>query len=346
MARNAIAFGYTRHFSFFMLLPSFKELKQGLPSDLVRYLLSFLIFHITSGPSAAQSLDDGNGFDVRENIKGALAILGISAAPNESASVLLLDKNAANGDDYDLRGGQIGGGFRISKSVPVYLEGYFGFSNYDPVFLLSGSSTRTDIESYWTSIAATGGVGWQFDISENWKIRPMVNFSIGRVQSDSSIAAQVISNALEEDLDFLSDGGITALGYGGSLVAEFNRRWASDYELDLRFRHTHIILEPLDTDLVGQAEAISTVAWSRVRVPTQFTAFSQPTRWVGEASVSYIPGDQGIVLDSEWLAQRGGGVELDYSRNEFAWIKEFRLMARIAKGDNIKGYSAGIAIKF
>ena len=329
-----------------MLLPSFEELKERLPSESVRCLLFFMFCQTAAGPSLAQPLDDGSGFDVRDNVKGALAILGISAAPNESASVLLLDKNVANGDDYDLWGGQIGGGFRISESVPLFLEGYFGFTNYDPVFLLSGANTSTDIESNWTSIAATGGIGWQFDVSENWKIRPMVNFSIGRVQSDSSIAAQVISNVLEEDLDFLSDGGITAVGYGGSLVAEFNRRWPSDHELDLRFRHTHIILEPLDTDLVGRAEAISTVAWSRVRVPTQFTAFSQPTRWVGEASVSYIPGDQGIVLDSEWLAQLGGGLELDYSRNEFAWINEFRLMARVAKGDNIKGYSVGIAIKF
>ncbi len=230
--------------------------------------------------------------------------------------------------------------------VPVYLEGYIGFTNYDPVFLLSGPGTNTNIQSYWTSLAATGGVGWQFELNKSWKIRPMVNFSIGRVQSDSSIAAQVISNILEEDLDFLSDGGITALGYGGSLVAEFNRRWTSDFELDLRFRHTHIILEPMDTDLVGQAEAISTVAWSRVRVPTGVQVFSQPTRWVGEASASYLPGDQGIVLDSKWLAQLGAGIELDLSRNDTAWIKEFRIMARVAKGDNIEGYSAGVAIKF
>ncbi|WP_171127198.1 MULTISPECIES: autotransporter domain-containing protein [unclassified Ruegeria] len=305
-----------------------------------------LVCSIAASSAAAQSLDDGSGYDVRDNIKGALAILGISAAPNESASVLLLDKNVQNGDDYDLRGGQFGGGFRVSEDIPVYLEGYIGFTNYDPEFLLSGVSTSTSILSHWTSVAATGGIGWQFDINENWKIRPMINLSIGRVQSDSSIAAQVISSILDADLDFLSDGGITALGYGGSLVAEFNRRWANDYELDLRFRHTHIILEPLDTDLVGQAEAISTVAWSRVRVPTGVRVFSQPTRWVGEVSASYIPGDQGIVLDSEWLAQLGAGIELDLSKNDSAWVEELRLMARIAKGDNIEGYSVGVAIKF
>lgn len=315
-------------------------------SGSIRIALSALVCTSVAIPSKAQSIADGSGFNVRENIKGALAILGISAAPNESASVLLLDKNVENGDDYDLRGGQFGGGFRVSENIPVYLEGYIGFTNYDPVFLLSGASSSASILSHWTSVAATGGVGWQIDINEFWKIRPMANFSIGRVQSDSSIAAQEISNILEEDLDFLSDGGITALGYGGSLVAEFNRRWANDYELDLRFRHTHIILEPLDTDLVGQAEAISTVAWSRVRVPTGVRVFSQPTRWVGEVSASYIPGDQGIVLDSEWLAQLGAGIELDLSKNDSAWVEELRLMARIAKGDNIEGYSVGVAIKF
>ncbi len=321
-------------------------LKGKLANGFAKVSLIGVIFMAVADQSAAQSIDDGSGFDVRENIKGALAILGISAAPNESASVLLLDKNVKNGDDYDLRGGQIGGGFRVSSDVPVFLEGYVGFTNYDPVFLLSEGGTNTDIPSYWTSIAATGGVGWQFDISEGWKIRPMVNFSIGRVQSDSSIAAHLVNVILDDDLDFLSDGGITALGYGGSLVAEYNRRWASNHELDLRFRHTHIILEPMDTDLVGQAEAISTVAWSRVRVPTGVRVFSQPTRWVGEVSASYLPGDQGIVLDSEWLAQLGAGIELDLSRNDSAWIEEFRVMARVAKGDNIEGYSVGVAIKF
>ncbi len=283
---------------------------------------------------------------MRDNVKGALSILGISVAPNKSASVLYLDKNLANGDDYGLRGGQIGGGFRLSENVPIFLEGYIGFTNYDPVFLLKGAPGDTSLLSNWTSVSATGGLGWEFKLNKNWKIRPIVNFSIGRVQSDSSIADQVVSEALELELDFLSDGGITAFGYGGSFVAEFNKRWPNDYELDLRFRHTHIRLETLDSDLVGTAEAISSVAWSRVRVPTGFRLFDQSTRWVSELSVSHLPGDQGIVLDTEWLAQLGAGLELDFSRNNSSWLKEFRVLARVAKGDNIEGFSVGVAAKF
>ncbi|WP_170482573.1 hypothetical protein [Ruegeria arenilitoris] len=33
------------------------------------------------------------------------------------------------------------------------------------------------------------------------------------------------------------------------------------------------------------------------------------------------------------------------SKNDFAWVEELRLMARVAKGDNIEGYSVGVAIK-
>lgn len=309
------------------------------------FALCFLSIGVATSASC-QTLEDDLGLSVRDNVKGALAVLGISGVPNEAASTLFLERNTGSANELEFQGGQIGGGFRISESTPLYLEGYLGFNSYDPVYVFSSGSSNTEVLSNWNSIVATGGVGWQFDLNENWKLRPMFNFSIGRVQSDSSIAAQIISDALELELDFLSDGGITALGYGASLVAEYNKRWPSDVELDLRFRHTHMMFEPLDTNLSGTAEAISTVAWSRIRVPTGIRAFSRPTRWVGEFSAAYLPGDQGLILDSEWLAQIGAGFELDLTKTKTPLLSQARLMVRYAIGENLEGYSVGLAFSF
>lgn len=296
--------------------------------------------------SQSQTLEDILGLSVRDNVQGALAVLGISAVPNESASTLFLDRNSAEADGFEFQSGQFGGGFRVSEDTPIYLEGYLGFSRYDPVYILTSGGSTTKVPSYWTSITATGGIGWQFDLDPHWKLRPMINFSIGRVQSDSSIAAQIISDELELELDFLSGGGLTALGYGASLVAEYNRRWQNDVELDLRFRHTHMRFTPLESNLSGSANATSTVAWTRVRVPTGMRAFSRPARLVGEFSASYLPGDQGKILDSEWLAQIGLGFELDVTKTKTPLISQARLMVRYAKGDNLEGYSVGLAFTF
>lgn len=314
--------------------------------NLCRLCAVLLSLFATPVQLTAQTLEDGLGLTVRDNVKGALSIMGIAAVPNESASTLVLIRNSGDTDELEFQGGQIGGGFRVSEKTPLYLEGYLGFNSYDPVYVFSAGGSDSEIPSNWNSIVATGGVGWQFDLNPHWKLRPMINFSIGRVQSDSSIAAQIISDALGEELDFLSDGGLTALGYGASLVAEYNKRWQSDIELDLRFRHMHMMIEPLDTDLTSKAEAISTSAWSRVRVPSGIRAFSKPVRYVGEFSASYLPGDQGLILDSQWLAQIGLGLEVDISETQAPVLSQVRLMTRYAVGENLEGFSFGLAISF
>ncbi|QDY71280.1 hypothetical protein [Qingshengfaniella alkalisoli] len=176
----------------------------------------------------------------------------------------------------------------------------------------------------------------------------MAHVALGRVQSDISVAGQVVGNRLGLDPALLKDGGVAAGGYGASLSLVYNQRWNNDYEADVSLRHTHIRLKPIagDKELVGDADAITTTLWTRLRVPTGAELFDRPIRVVYEATGSYPPGDQGEVLDTDWLAQVGFGGEIDLSETWVPWVTTTRLMARYTRGEVLEGFSIGLAASF
>ena len=149
-------------------------------------------------------------------------------------------------------------------------------------------------------------------------------------------------------MNFLRDGGLTAGGIGGSLVFVYNQRWENDLEADVTLRHTHIHLEPIagDRDVTGSAEAITTALWSRLRMPTGLYAFGGPVRTVAEFSASYLPGDQGDILNTDWLAQAGYGLELDVERTGIPFVTKGRIMFRYTRGEVLEGYGLGLAVSF
>ena len=133
-----------------------------------------------------------------------------------------------------------------------------------------------------------------------------------------------------------------------SLGLEYNKRWESDYEVDVTLRHTHLYLTPVfeDKDYAGEANAITTALWSRLRVPTGLHLWDRPVRGVFEFSASYIPGDQGKVLRTDWLLQGGVGMEIDFSETWVPLLTTTRLTARYTKGENLEGFSIGLGASF
>lgn len=285
---------------------------------------------------------------VRRNTEGALAALGLAAVPSETASSLVLDTNTNPDRTYDFVAAQFGGGFRFSENIPIYLEGYLGYNRYDPVLLLSDQGTTSELPLKWTSFAATGGIGYEFDITENFKLRPQFHLMLGRTQTDASVGAQVIAERLGIDINAVKNGGVTAGGIGGSLGAIYNKRWENDYEVDVTLRHTYLYIEPIagDKDLSGSAEAITTALWSRLRIPTGYELFDRPVRVVNEASFAHLPGDQGDIIQEEWLAQIGVGGEIDFEETWVPWITTTRLMMRYTRGERVEGFSIGLAASF
>ncbi len=310
--------------------------------------IAFLAFFAFPASGLAQGiLEDIFKQVQRENAAGSLAILGLAGIPDDSASAISLQSNTGN-REYDFKSAQLGGGFRLSEGVPIYLEGYIGYARYDPVLFFSGSGETTTLPLKWTSAAVTGGIGYQFDLGERWKLTPMAHISIGRTQSDTSVAAQVIAERLGIEADFLESGGLWAGGAGGSLTLDYARPLTNDREFEMSLRYTHIEYWPIgdDEDLLVQSTAANAVLWSRYRFPTGGRMFGRPVRWVGDLSISYLAGDQSIVLGTDWLARVGGGIEVDLSDTWVPWVSTTRIMVRYYGSDTVNGFTAGIGISF
>ena len=301
---------------------------------------------IGASGAGAQSIDDIFGTNIRANADAVLSVYGISAVPSETAGTLHLE---TKGSDYSsFTASQLGGGFTISDALPIYLEGFIGFNRFDPVLLLSDGTEQSLLPLRWTTVAATGGIGWEIALTDNLSLLPMAQISLGRIQSDASIIAQIIADELGLDTSFIDGGGITVGGIGGSLTLAYNKRWESDYEVDFTLRHTHLTLRPIlvDDGVVGKADAMTTGFWSRLRIPTGLRLFDRPVRLVTEASGSLLSGDQGEALGTEWLVQAGGGGEIDLSETWVPFVTTTRLVARYTFGERLTGFSIGLAASF
>lgn len=318
-----------------------------IPSKLAAALCGVALW-ISAGAGQADPLDDLFGELVRENADGALAVFGITAVPSETASTLFLNTGSSPNRDYDFKAAQLGGGFRVSEDFPLWLEGYIGYNRYDPVLLLSDSGTTSELPLKWSSFGATGGVGWEFDLSPDLVFRPVAHLTLGRVQSDLSVGAQLVADALGLDVGFLKNGGITVGGYGGSVALDYNKRWENDYELDITLKYTKLILETIagDKELEASSVAETTGLWSRLRIPTGKRLYNRPVRTVAEFSASSLTGDQGVILHTDWLAQIGGGFEIDLEETWVPWVTTTRLMARYTWGENLEGFSIGLSASF
>lgn len=294
------------------------------------------------GPDAQAQL----GQSVQKTAKGALGILGISVIPNESASTLFLD--SSSGSDYNFQATQFGGAFTVSDDVPLYMEGFLGASRYDPTFIFSGQTQERQVRAKWTSFAATGGLGWDFALTDRLVLRPIANISLGAVISDAAIAQAIINDILGTDIKFIDEGSLYAAGYGGSIMLDYEYV-SPEVEIDSELRYSHIRLHSFGgkhSQTNTHADAITLGMWNRVRVPTGYTVFDRPLRAVGELAGSLLIGDQSKALKSDYLVQVGLGIEFDTETLSWFPLSRVRITARAIQGERLYGTSIGIGATF
>jgi hypothetical protein len=285
------------------------------------------------------------GANVKGHADAVLAVMTYTTVPDVTTSSLSINSGATGNPGFGQT--QLGGGFTISRTFPLYLEGTVAYSRYDPTFIATDGSTQRPLPAKWNTASTTIGIGWDFPITDELRFRPILNGTLGRVASDLRVAQSIINRAKDANLQFLEDGALNAYGYGGSLMLDYER-YRESYEIDVELRATDIYLRSFGSSseaVQGSATAQQFSLWARWRAPTGLHALDKPVRYVLETAYSHYFGESAGVLGFNDLTSLGVGLELDSTKYPVI-VTRTRAMVRYVFGHNVHGVSFGFAMSF
>jgi hypothetical protein len=272
--------------------------------------------------------------------------MSFAVVPDLNSSFLSIDGGTGTAGTPEVKLWQLGAGFTLSQSFPLYLEGFLGYNRYDPTFIFSNGIEQRTLPVKWNTISVFGGVGWDFPVPyiDGLVVRPIFNFTYGHVESDVSLAGRAIDWLTGKDLEFLAHGRLNAYGLGGSAMLDY-ARYRDWYEIDVEVRYTNIPLQSFDTSsaVAGTADAEAVGFWSRWRQPTGLYAFRRPLRYVLELSSTAYLGDQAGVLGFNYLSSVGAGIEFDISAVHLVFSR-IRFIGRYAFGEGVSGAAWSISL--
>jgi hypothetical protein len=273
-----------------------------------------------------------------------MTITGYSLTPDVTTGSLSIRNN--DGDNSDLQMISLGGGDRISAGFPLYLEGTLAVNRYDPTFSDGIGNSSFTVPVHWNSITGTGGIGWDFPITNELRFRPIANVMLGHLESDLSIASRVIQNRTGVDMQFLNGGRMNSYGLGGSVMLDYEN-YQPDQEIDIELRYTNIPVRTFDssTAVQGSADSQSVALWARSRIPTPITLLDRPLRAVFELAHTEFLGNLRGALGFDSLSSIGTGIELDRSASDPIFSR-VRVVFRYQFGQNVHGTSIGLAASF
>jgi len=318
----------------FNIYPSVKHL----------FLLALSLLCITHPVNAQTPLQDAGTNYLKKRADALMTITGYSLTPDVTTGNLKINSSSSGRSDLQMT--SLGGGDRISANFPLYIEGTMAFNRYNPTFTDGVGNSSVNIPMYWNSITGTGGIGWDFPITDQLRFRPIANVMLGHLESDASIATRYINNNRDINLQFINSGRMNSYGLGGSVMLDYEN-YKPDQEIDIELRYTNIGIQTFDssTAVQGSADSHSLSFWARSRIPTPFMALDRPLRAVFEVANTQFLGDLRGTLGFSSLSSLGTGIELDRSASDPIFSR-IRLVFRYQFGLNVRGTSIGLAASF
>ncbi|MGR4868169.1 hypothetical protein ACIPRI_04775 [Variovorax sp. LARHSF232] len=283
---------------------------------------------------------------ISQRANGILSLMAYSVVPDLASSSLSVQN--AETDNPGVYMTQLGGGDTISKSIPIYLEGAIAYSRYDPTFIASNGTESRRIPTRWNTVTGTGGIGWDFPITDELVFRPIFDIALGKVASDLKVGEFLLEQRLDRNIEFLDGGTMNAYGLGGAVMLDYERV-REDTTVDVELRYTDIRLKTYGNTsaaVKGEASARTANIYARYRAPTGMRALDRPVRYVLEFSHSRYLGDQSDILGFDYLSTLGAGLELDTSKYNPLYVTRLRAVLRYMFGNNVSGVSLGLAASF
>ena len=301
------------------------------------------LFHLSVCQAQTAFYNAANNF-LKKRADAFMTITGYSLTPDVTTGSLSIRNN--DGANSDLQMISLGGGDRISAGFPLYLEGTIAVNRYDPTFSDGIGNSSLTVPVHWNSVTGTGGIGWDFPITNELRFRPIANVMLGHLESDLSIASRVIQNRTGVDMQFLNGGRMNSYGLGGSVMLDYEN-YQPDQEIDVELRYTNIPVRTFDssTAVQGSADSQSVALWARSRIPTPITLLDRPLRAVFELAHTEFLGNLRGALGFDSLSSIGTGIELDRSASDPIFSR-VRVVFRYQFGQNVHGTSIGLAASF
>lgn len=236
--------------------------------------------------------------------RAALSALSASALRREGATTVSVV--GANRDESEFFSTSIGGGTKFGEDSQFCGELQLAYQDYDPAFVLPGLQADL-VDVRWSSVALTGGLGWNHELNEKLTLRPIALASVGHVFG-TALIDQILPGGDGSDVSGLFDEGLFAGGLGAAVVVDY-RGAAPGGDLVLRARQSWMRLRPLEdsADYNVTATASATNLFGKYSVPSPR---SGDLRGVVETSYTRFYGDQKETLRTGWLGTVGGGLEL------------------------------------
>ena len=309
---------------------------------------------VTAGDAVADRLAQLRSTVLPRN-GGVLGLMGYGAIPTGAASSLQVNRKTSGPEEGDptLSLTQLGFGFEVDETFPLYLEIYASYTRYDPRAVLQGEATR-DVSVRWNNFTGTFGIGWDFYLADSLYVTPILNVVGGYAASDTSLASTFFAfRRGRSEPSALSDVHANVYGLGGSLMLTY-----FDYsvarQIDLQARYTQIRLQTFGNSLPaarGTSTSSNFGVWGQYRWPTGIELFRRPLRWVVTGAANLYFGDQTQVTGFAWATTIGGGIEFDVGRLQVGLLGldvsrvQFTLNYLYAER-NITGFSFGLGISF
>jgi hypothetical protein len=316
-----------------------------LPFSGIR-LLSFAALFLAgiSLVNAQSAINNAANNYLKKRADAFMTITGYSLTPDVTTGSLSIRNNG--GDNSDLQMISLGGGDRISANFPLYLEGTLAVNRYNPTFTDGVANTSVTVPVHWNSITGTGGIGWDFPITNELRLRPIANVMLGHLESDLSIASRVLENRTGVDMQFLNGGRMNSYGLGGSVMLDYEN-YKPEQEIDVELRYTNIEVQTFDTSAAvkGSADSQSLGLWARSRIPTPIMLLDRPLRAVFEVAHTEFLGSLRGALGFNSLSSIGTGFEIDRSASDPIFAR-VRVVFRYQFGQNVHGTSIGLAASF
>ena len=187
-----------------------------LHSTILASLKALIIYGATHACLASAQTALSFTEDLQKKANSMMLIMGYSLTPDVTTGSLSITDKSTNNPALKMI--SFGGGDRISEQVPLYLEGTVAINRYDPSFNAETADSPILLPVRWNSISGTGGIGWDFNITKEFRFRPIFNVTLGHLESDASIFNRALEDRTGKNLDFLNRGRLNVYGAGLSLI--------------------------------------------------------------------------------------------------------------------------------